>query len=154
MHGWVLPRVAAHLQWMRFPVMRVGHNRSRAYKGSAGLAFNCHSFFTSRDLSQISLLCKNSSFQSLLLSIHSLVAWQASEHSEVSFLTVNSNEKFPWFLVIVYDPRNKDSKIMQNATSLHATGKFYHVCKFLAPIRVSQVHCWVHKRKLTALSQS
>lgn len=133
MHGWVLPRVAAHLQWLRFPVVRMGHNRSRAYKGSAGLAFNCHSFFTSRDLSQMPLPRRNSNFQSLLLPIHLLVAWQAREHSEVSLLTVNSNEEFPWFPVIAYDPRNKDSKIMQNATSLHAAGKFNHVCKFLGP---------------------
>lgn len=134
--------------------MRAGHNRSRAYKGSAGMAFSYHSFFSQQGfIPDTSYPQKLSHFQSA--TPHSSPCSLANKQtvSEVSFLPVNSNEKFPWLPVITNDPRNKDSKIIQNATGLHATRKFKHVCQFLGPMRVLQVHHWVHKRKPTVLSE-
>lgn len=58
-------------------------------------------------------------------------------------------QKFPWFLVTTCDPRNKDSKMKQNATGRHSNRKCRHVSQFLGPMM--EVHYWGHEWKPTVL---
>lgn len=62
-------------------------------------------------------------------------------------------QKFPWFLVTTCDPRNKDSKMKQNATGRHSNRKYRHVCQFLGPMMDLQVQYWGHERKSAVLPQ-
>lgn len=142
MLGLVGPRVVPYLRRLRLfffamtlvsPEVTAGHSRPRAYKGSAGMTFSCHSFFSQqRFIPDASLPQKWSNFQSLLHSIHPLAAWQTSKQFQKSASSQSTVMKnFHGFL--------RSHKTLETRTP--KSYKMQQVCMQLGKLSTS-VNCW------------